>query len=134
MMASDDILHGIAMHDMQRALGGVGLPCADVTEPKARSKARVLQSNVNNVKFLVTLISPSSGERFNVAEFWCGFTIQVPLSSVNDWNRKHNFLKAYVEENGYLNLEMHMLARKIVPESIDQHVHLWIAGVGQFVS
>jgi hypothetical protein len=133
-MANDKILNGVSAADMMEILRGVGLPAHDITKPNSGNKSKALSSLAHGVKFIVFLESPADANRFNVAEFWCGFTNQVSLKAVNEWNRTHNFLKAYVGDNGYLNLEMHLLASRVVLSAVEHHVHLWAAGVGEFVS
>lgn len=94
----------------------------------------IIRSSAAGADFSVFFYGCEKGATCGEIQFWAGWTDKPSLERVNEWNRKHRFGRAYLDDKGEINLEYDInLEGAGIPIALFKNdLELWDTLVGDF--
>lgn len=114
-----------------RALQDAGYK-AELT--KDTSGDPMIRSNASGAKFTVFFFGCEKNANCGEIQFYAGWTDKISLAQINEWNRKHRFGRAYLDDKGEVNIEYDVnLEGTGIPLALFRNdLELWDSLMGEF--
>lgn len=94
----------------------------------------MIRSNASGAKFTIFFFGCEKNVNCTEIQFYAGWTDKVSFEQINSWNRKHRFGRAYVDDEGEVNIEYDInLEGGSIPDALFRNdLELWDSLMGEF--
>lgn len=115
--------------EIAKGFGSAELDTTDAGEPK-------ITGRLNGRRYSVFFYGCKQGQNCGSIQLHWGIDQKnVPLSKVNEWNRTKRFGKAYIDNDGDLNLELDVnLRHGVTRQNLDDTFDFWRLALTSFYS